>query len=479
MLQRLREHLTLALLILLPFHAFIVTVMTKMILGSGRAPFGLLALWKEGILGVIIGMAMLEIFRNQKPETRNQCVDVMDVCILFLLGISVVLLTINHASLIVYLYGFKYDFIPLIAFLILRRVPWTEVFIASVLRTLLITGGIVAAYGIVTLVLPSAYFSWLGYSDAHSLYIPGSPIAAFQKIGGSNGILRMQSTFSGPNQMGLWLLIPWICCFVNILRGRSINSGKFFTLIVLLSMGIIFSFSRSAWIGAAVAGTIASFVLIPAPLRKTLGLIAVSFTSIVVASVLLVFPQVFFRTISNQGHIDRPIAALQKIWDHPLGMGIGTAGPASNRTSDPCVFLPGNSTLDWLQPGNSPLCVFLGNKQTVPEIKDRLCHCAFLPENWYLQIGVEMGIVGMVLWIVITMSVLQKLWVQRTGVQNILQDRKSHDVFRFGVFLSFLALSIAALFLHAFEDSAVAYTVWILIAAISSTEKMQSNSVQR
>jgi hypothetical protein len=42
------------------------------------------------------------------------------------------------------------------------------------------------------------------------------------------------------------------------------------------------------------------------------------------------------------------------------------------------------------------------------------------------------------------------------------------------VFLMFLGVSIAALFLHAWEDSAVAYTVWVLCAAGLGVGKRQN-----
>jgi hypothetical protein len=38
-------------------------------------------------------------------------------------------------------------------------------------------------------------------------------------------------------------------------------------------------------------------------------------------------------------------------------------------------------------------------------------------------------------------------------------------------FLIFLGISIAALFLHAWEDSAVAYTVWILLAVVLTPQQ--------
>ena len=61
MLQTFRERLTLILLVLLPFHAFLVTILTRMIAGPDQAPLQWLALWKEAVLGLVLLLAFFEI----------------------------------------------------------------------------------------------------------------------------------------------------------------------------------------------------------------------------------------------------------------------------------------------------------------------------------------------------------------------------------------------------------------------------------
>ena len=68
-LPRLRESLTLALIGLLPFHAFFVTVLTKMIAGSNHAPLPALAAWKELLLALILLLALVEIAQEWKVES--------------------------------------------------------------------------------------------------------------------------------------------------------------------------------------------------------------------------------------------------------------------------------------------------------------------------------------------------------------------------------------------------------------------------
>lgn len=169
------------------------------------------------------------------------------------------------------------------------------------------------------------------------------------------------------------------------------------------------------------------------------------------------FPSVFFRLSSSRGHLVRPMEAAVKMFRNPFGLGLGAAGPASNRVSEPCVFLRPQDDPAWAK-SQPTLCVFLGSTQVQP--LDHVCACPFLPENWYLQVGVELGVLGCVLFIALVVLILRRL-----GMEN---GKWKMDNFQFVAFLSFLGISIAALFLHAWEDAAVAYTGWILVAVALS-----------
>ena len=59
-MQLSRQRLTLLLLALLPFHAFAVTVGTLLLAGPGNSPLGALAIWKEVLLLLVLGITSLE-----------------------------------------------------------------------------------------------------------------------------------------------------------------------------------------------------------------------------------------------------------------------------------------------------------------------------------------------------------------------------------------------------------------------------------
>ncbi len=445
-MQRIRELLTIILLGLLPFHALLVTIGTKMMLGPGQAPMPMLALWKEVVLGIILLIACIEIVvscqlsvarKTPRTENRQPRTDLIDWLIVSLIALSVVVTAATHGDWRLYLIGFKYDFVPLVAFVALRRVAWSDLFIERVYKVLLAVAVAVAVFGMIAMHISQEFFLWLGYSDLHSLYNPDSPLAAFQQIGGSS-IRRMQSTMSGPNQLGLWLLLPFS---IVLTCKKGVGSwGLVAGVFVLVAM--FMSLSRSALLAAGVIVVVLLWKQFP---RKRFfqfagTLFCMSF--VLLFAIQAFVPSVVSRSASTKDHISRPIEALQTIIKNPLGLGLGTAGPASNRTSDTCVHLEEGSDPLWAQT-HPNLCVFVGGTQVQPV--DGACSCPLLPENWYLQMGVEMGVLGFVLFVMLTILILRKL-------------PKGSPVF-----LAFLGVSIAALFLHAWEDATVAYTVWILL----------------
>ncbi len=471
MLQRFRESLSLILIAVLPMHAMLVTVATHFLEGQYHAPLLVLALWKEVLLGFLLIIAVVEIVRMKEPELQNAAwsLDILDWCIVLAITLgAVVSLTGDAGSSLNlplstadkrFLLGFKYDFLPLVAFFVLRRVPWSRNFLVIVVRTIVMVAVVACAYGIATLFIPFSFFTAIGYSDLHSLYRPGSAIASFQFLEGTD-IRRIQSFMSGPNQFGVWLLLPLSATLQLLLKSvrerRYIESGFFLVALILIGITLFLTYSRSSWIGALmiviVFGGLALRHVITRSLHRSLILLGIG---LCVGTCILLgvyfSPQILVRTQSLRGHFEKPIAALQTMREHPFGLGLGTAGPASNRLSDTCVFLDLGADITWAR-SHPDLCVFLGGIRKLPAGK--ACECPLLTENWYLQWGVEMGYAGLLLSVILACLVLS---LGRKKQQN------GH-----WILLAFLGVSIAALFLHAWEDAAVAYTMWLLLSSDKS-----------
>lgn len=480
MLQKFRERLTLLLIGLLPFHALLVTILTRVIAGPGQAPLTYLALWKEALLGVILLLAIVEIFwplrRGTAHLSQAARLDWIDAGILLLLNVGIVVSAANpDETLTGFFYGFKYDFVALLSFFVLRRVAWSDRFLKHAVIIILVAASVLAIYGIDSFFLPDRFFRFLGYSDLHSLYLPGGPLAAFQFVGGTM-LRRIQATFSGPNQFGLWLLLPWSVLLVDLLQRFTFDQagwerfGKLFhvkrvrqdhfhvLLFILVDVALGMTLSRAAWLAAGIIFVIAVFRAIPQAVKRVGRRVTIGAVAVVIA-LCLTFPAIFLRPQSSRAHIDRPMDAVWTIVEYPFGWGLGTAGPASNRLRDPCVYLPVGSDASWARP-HRDLCVFVGEAQVQPNPGRYTCRCPYLPENWYLQIGVEMGIVGLALFVALTLLTLR-----------LLYRRSALSLLHAAVFSAFLGVSIASLFLHAWEDSAVALTLWTLAAASMATQE--------
>jgi O-antigen ligase len=461
-MQRLREGLTLALIVLLPFHAFGVTVLTRLFAGPGHAPLAWLALWKEVVVFALIAVTLTELVSRQLSKQSSQpSIDSIDRLVFFFVLIALLVTGLNFAGWGPLLYGAKYDLVPLVLLGVLKLVPWSTAFGQRALRALVAAGCVVSVLGFVSLVLPQSVFSALGYSDLHSLYVPSGPLAPFQQLGGS-ALRRVQSVMSGPNQLGIWLLLPIAAASVLLWRQpkqRRWRSGVIVCAFVLVC-GLLFTASRSA----AIAMTAMLFV--GAAWANMLGnakrqLLRMAIAACVFLTILVVlFPDLVIRTASSRDHLARPLQALERIGAHPFGLGLGTAGPATNRYSDACVHLEDGADASWAAQ-HPQLCVFVGDVQVQPRPNTGAsCDCPFLPENWYLQLGVETGVLGMMLFVALLFHVLQSLRAVATT-----------SVVAMPAAMALFGVAVAGLFLHAWEDAAVAYTVWILAAIGLSGQK--------
>ena len=151
---------------------------------------------------------------------------------------------------------------------------------------------------------------------------------------------------------------------------------------------LFFSYSRSAWIGTVLSLGVLGGLLLGRRMARRQVLPAVV-SMVVVASVGLYFfgsKQSVQDTLlhtssvskssqsSNAVRIKSIRNAAKDVWHNPLGRGPGTAGPASFRN---------------------------------------VGHPVRIAENYYLQIGQEVGVLGILIFLAINLLVAQELWKQK------------------------------------------------------------------
>jgi hypothetical protein len=402
-----------AILVLLPFHAFL-TVWLSSLVGH----YTLLRLWKEFLLVLIILGSLYLLLRDR---VMRRCFwRLWPVRLILVYGLLLVICAaaarVNDAvSAKAMWYGLLVDLRFLAFFLAVLVIASSSDWLAVRWRKILFGPAVlVAAFAILQyLVLPTDFLRHFGYGD--------STISPYETINKNVHNLRVASTLRGANNLGAYLVMPICALAVGFLRSKRQRLDAAVVGFGLL-MALAFSFSRSAWLGALLGVLSAGWVGIRSQkLKRKAGL---AMAGLAVLCGLITFSlhnnQTFQNillhndrtptkvTSSNEGHAAALKAASKDVIHQPLGAGVGTAGPQSVYNTKP----------------------------------------ARISENYFLQIGQEAGILGMLLFIAICASAGWMLYGRRA------------EPLALALFVSLIGLTLVNLLSHAWTDDTVSYIWW-------------------
>lgn len=191
---------------------------------------------------------------------------------------------------------------------------------------------------------------WLGMSTQW----PGTPGVSVVELAGRR-VLRAYGGFPHPNILGGWLVYGLVALFHITVR-KSQNQKWLFTLCVLFTVALVLTFSRAAWIAAAV-GLVVSWLIawrkawvLEEKLRLlsfgALVLVSAGLTTFLVRD--LVFARVSTETRLEQKSVSERSRALEAGWSLVreqwwLGQGPNTAILALDRAGKGVVpphFIP-------------------------------------------------------------------------------------------------------------------------------------------
>jgi len=414
------------IIFLMPFHAFL-TVWASDTFGHYTA----LRLWKEVLL-VVAGIGVLFLALTDK-KIRSQTLGRRLVwLILFYVLVNLIWAAISFYNDSVSAKAIGYGLIVNLRFLIFFLLCWALVLRLSRLRSnwqwlLLWPAAIVVVFGLLqAFVLPRDFLTFFGYSI--------QTIEPFETINNDNGFIRIASTLRGPNPLGAYLLIPLSMLAILILKGQQNRRqlALFFGSLVVL----FFTFSRSAWIGAALA--LAVIILVKYPrifAKRSFVLISCGALALAVFTVVLFQDNTRFQnliwhtndkstvqTSSNGVRADALTDGAKDLISEPLGEGPGSAGPAS---------------------------VYNDNKPRIAE-------------NYYMQIAQETGWIGLISFLTINAGVGYLLWLRRA------------DTLALGLLASLIGITFINLLSHAWADDTIAY-IWWGLAGIAMIRSKQSD----
>lgn len=420
---------TMVILLLMPFHAFL-TVWGSSLVGHYTA----LRLWKEVLLAICMAGVICLIATDHK--IRSHTLSRRLVWLIFsymLLTVAWGLLALNQHDVTAKALG--YGLIVNLRFLAFFLVTWAVALRMARLRTnwqwlVYWPAIVVVAFGLLQVfVLPNDFLRHFGYG--------ASTIPAYETINHNQHYVRIASTLRGANPLGAYLVIPISLVSVLLLSGkRNWRQGVF--LVAALAV-LFFTFSRSAWIGAGLSLVIILFLSRLSRRSQRIAL-AVATGLILTGAVLAVafhddrsFENFVFHTqthsavpdTSNQDHLSALKTGLDDLRHHVLGAGPGTAGPASVYNNHP----------------------------------------ARIAENYYIQIGQEVGWLGLFMFVLINV-----------GVGYLLLLRRA-DPLALSLFASLVGLTFINLLSHAWTDDTLAY-VWWGLAGIAMTPLVKAQDAR-
>ena len=395
------------IVVLLPFHALLTTW-----LGSNTGHLDLVRIWKEILIVGMIPFVTWLILGNQELKDwflHSSLIWLIRAYILLHLILGAWALASHQLNATALIYALIINLRFLIFFIVCYATAAYSDFLRLHWRWLLLgPAAIVIAFGLIQLALPTDFLRHFGYGP--------KTIPAFQTVDSDLNYQRIQSTLRGANPFGAYLvlIIPaFIICLRSFWRVAALIAS---------SAALVYTYSRSAWLGVIAA--IASLEDFRSRFsRKTKELIAIALAIVVLIGLgayALRFnhtaQDALFHTSSQSVNVSSNSRRASAIKDglidvtlQPLGRGPGTAGPASFRNTG---------------------------------------HMARIAENYYLQIGQEVGILGMFLFIAINILVAKDLWLKR---QYLLPQL---------LLASLVGITLVNLVSHAWADDTLSLLWW-------------------
>lgn len=310
-----------------------------------------------------------------------------------------------------------------------------ELFVAAALASLVadrqfarrlvavtIVGGVIVG-GFVVLqayLLPPDFLTTFGYNQ--------DTIKPYLYLNGYSETKRYGGTLGGPNQLGAYLIIPLMLTVAAYITRRKWLS--LFSPVILSAM--YYSYSRSAWIGAATGLALLGITLVPRDRQKIVGLgfITASLALVgIIAGAISTQPalqeQIFHATSENHtlaGSSDSErLRSISRGWNtvimEPLGHGLGAAGPATFQAASSNII-----------------------------------------ENQFLQIAYETGWLGLFCWLLSGFWLIQKLYANR---QMQPWSRAAGT--------ALIGISIAGLFIPTWDDSSTALIAFVLAGSLAES----------
>lgn len=407
------------ILALVPFHAFLTVW-----LSSFGLSYTALRLWSAGLLLILIGCVAMWFVQDKALRVWAAQSYLIQLVALFVV-INVVMglrgLTLGTVSSEAFWLGLLLNlryitfFVALLVLAKYSRWPLNKY-----LRIVMISAVIVSAFAVLQYTaLPADFLRHFGYSTA--------TIEPMETINNNPEYIRVASTLRGANPLGAYMVV---IIAIIVAFWRRLQRKTLWGMVLALSTGaLVFSFSRSAWLGLIVAVLFEIALHIKGRKEWLRAGGAAGIAVVLLGGLLLAFhtnsavqnalyhtdDNSTVATSSNDKRSSALMSGLRDVIHEPLGRGTGSAGPASvHNTKSP----------------------------------------ARLAENYYLQLGQELGWVGLITYLALSVVVGSELW------------RRREDPLARGLLTAFVGLIVVNMLSHAWTDDTLAFTWWGLAGLV-------------
>ncbi len=405
------------LLAYMPFHILLSTW-----IGTSFGVLTAAKVAKEGIL--VIGFMATLAASVRQPWFPGLLKSRLTWLIVAYTGIHVLLALVRSTDQDAEILGLVYNTRFLMFFVygaLLARLYDGHSLMRQALRTVFLASLVVFVFGVVQYtLLPDNALARLGYARSNGV------LPAFF-IDDKPDLERVMSTLRDPNSLGSFVIVISSIALAFFIRDRRPPVRKIMTgLLITGLLCLWFTFSRSAWLGFVVAAAVVAAAssrnkLTSINIRRYLPVAAAAL--LIISGFMLVFRNTYLvRNVlfhaDESTVLESPNELRIRFWQEsvgdiarkPLGHGPGTAGLASIRNE---------------------------KQGTV------------LNENYYLQIGYELGIAGLALFVALLVAVGYRL-LKISGA-NILA---------LGLVAGLAGLVVTNFLVHIWSNEAVAYTWW-------------------
>jgi len=415
----------LIILLVLPFHEFLTTW-----LASNYGHINLFRVWKEIVLLVLSPLVVYLALTNKNLKKwliKDKLILLIASFSLITIVLGIIGYRLHHVNGSALEAGLIIDLRFFLIFIFGLVITSYSDFFKKYWRQILIYPAlIVILFGIAQIFLPLNFLSHFGYGP-HT-------IPAFQTVDQQLKFHRIQSTLRGANPLGAYLILiaPVFLFFTTknwIIR---------ITTSLLALVALFFTYSRSAYVGLIITIGIIFYLKfivklnLSAERKKAIYFLISGFVLLILAVGLglrnnSTFDNIFFhssknthsKTTSNSVRLTDLKTNTKNLYTHPLGQGVGIAGPASTHNNHP----------------------------------------AKIAENFYIQIGQETGFLGLIVFIMINLIVGYRLYISRKDPLSLL------------LLASLIGITLVNMVSHAWADDTLSL-LWWAFAGVALSPKL-------